>query len=102
MTEQLKPCPCCGAPAIWTETSLPDSYSDHDIIACTSCGLMNDRNNAEEWNIRHTPAPVVDVTDEMVERALNVWCMRETMSPSVAAIRIRMRAALLAAIGGKS
>jgi hypothetical protein len=44
-------------------------------------------------------AAVVEVTDEMVERALNVWCMRETMSPSVAAIRIRMRAALLAAFG---
>jgi transcription elongation factor Elf1 len=48
----LLPCPCCGSAAIYTETCLIDSYSDHDIIACTKCSMMNDNANAEEWNKR--------------------------------------------------
>ena len=49
---ELLPCPCCGAKAIYTSTSLIDSYSDHEVIACTKCSLMNDDANAEEWNSR--------------------------------------------------
>jgi hypothetical protein len=33
-------------------TSLPDSYSDHWVIACTKCDLMNDNADEEQWNRR--------------------------------------------------
>ena len=48
----LLPCPCCGGSAEYTETSLPDAYSDHEIIACTECHLQMDNASPREWNRR--------------------------------------------------
>jgi hypothetical protein len=50
--KDLLPCPCCGAPAVFTTTSLPDSYSDHDVIACTECRLQMDDADMDAWNKR--------------------------------------------------
>lgn len=48
----LLPCPCCGGDAEYTETCLPDAYSDHEIIACTECHLQMDNASPKEWNRR--------------------------------------------------
>ena len=106
-TEQLKFCPFCGS----ADVSIIDT-SDWDgnasTVACGKCaagvreiGRSNSRIKAiTAWNTRAAPAPVVEVTDEMVDRALIAWY--GTPYPTTDDCpndRADMRAAFVAAFG---
>jgi Lar family restriction alleviation protein len=111
MTKQLKPCPFCGS----ADVSIIDT-SDWDgnasTVACGKCaagvreiGRSNSRIKAiTAWNTRAAPAPVVEVTDKMVERACvelaeGDWALYGEEWQEVT--RRVMRAALVAAFGGQ-
>lgn len=80
MTEELKPCPFCGAPAVLKQNSGNENYNMSFWIACTRCGVTGGSVEgpspygfnpqwakrdvpeakamaAEAWNRRATPAP---------------------------------------------
>lgn len=109
MTEQLKPCPHCGGKA-----RIVNTWSRRNIYCTTRFCTLGINNLSEDdavkcWNRRATPAPVVEVTDEMVELAcrgarsskgcpMRPWSRLTEADKNVE--RKIMRAALVAAIGG--
>jgi len=73
MSEELKPCPCCGKSAIETMTCLIDSNSDYAVIECTGCGLSvplwndGEKNGIKLWNTRPETKPL---TVEQIKQIL--------------------------------
>ena len=77
----LLPCPCCGGEAEYTETSLPDAYSDHEIIACTECHLQMDNASPQEWNRRVQSAQQKFAPDVATGLAKCVSCGEDVARP---------------------
>lgn len=69
MSDELKPCPFCGA----NDASL----SFDEIVSCSNCGAT--ANNKIDWNLRATPSP--EQSDrERAERAWNDWSITEPLN----------------------
>lgn len=102
MSDELLPCPFCGGEAHRTE-GLSGDKTPWPYIECFNCAAMAE---PDLWNKRANPTPpaaaVSEVTDEMVERCLHAsWVAAGFSGPFKwnATDRVRMRAALVAALG---
>ena len=106
MTEQLKPCPFCAGPAEIID-AVNEAWAHCLDERCNGSGPMRPAPSRAivAWNRRATPAPVVEISEEMVERACIAlaegdWALYGPEYQDVS--RRVMRAALVAAIGGQS
>lgn len=101
---ELKPCPFCGGKPWIHHNDAIDNWT----IGCNACQVSHWWHTQieciEKWNTRATPAPVVEVSDEMVDRALITWygTPYPTTADSPSRDRADMRAALVAAFGRQS
>lgn len=68
MSEELKPCPCCGCKVIGA-AEIKQAVSTYSVVECHDCGLKASSYESladaiAKWNTRPAPAPATAVAGE--------------------------------------